>query len=185
MTRVMIDACVLYGTLTRGIVLTLARAGGFDPLWSPRILAEWHHAAAREGALAADHVAGDIALLRAEFPGAEVTPDPEIEAAITLPDPADAHVLAAAITAGADELLTANLKDFPPRTLSRHGILRRAPDEFLLEAYHADPDTLTRIVDAAVTDAALRDVAGSPRAILKRARLTRLGKAIYPSASGA
>lgn len=184
MSRVLIDACVLYGTLTRAIVLDLARSGWFVPLWTPRILDEWHHAAAREGAIAADEVTAEIARLRASFPKAEILPAPGIEAQVSLPDPADAHVLAGAISGGADELLTANLKDFPTRTLVRHGILRRAPDEFLLEAFHAKTQTVSTIVAHALADATARGVPGSPRAILKRARLSRLGKALYPAASG-
>lgn len=51
--------------------------------------------------------------------------------AITLPDPDDRHVLAAAICAGADLIVTFNLRDFPERDLKPYGIEARHPDDFL------------------------------------------------------
>ena len=51
--------------------------------------------------------------------------------ALTLPDPDDRHVLAAAIRAGADLIVTFNLKDFPAGALAPYGIKARHPDEFL------------------------------------------------------
>jgi hypothetical protein len=52
---------------------------------------------------------------------------------LTLPDPDDRHVLAAAITCKADAILTFNLNDFPPNTLALYGIVAQHPDEFLVQ----------------------------------------------------
>lgn len=52
--------------------------------------------------------------------------------AITLPDPDDRHVLAAAIRAGADLIVTFNLKDFPEEALKPYGIEAQHPDDFLI-----------------------------------------------------
>jgi predicted nucleic acid-binding protein len=50
---------------------------------------------------------------------------------LTLPDINDRHVLAAAICAGADVIVTYNLKDFPVVTLEQYGIEAQHPDEFI------------------------------------------------------
>lgn len=177
MSRVLIDACVLYPTVLREIVLGVAAQGLFTPLWSPRILEEWARAAARNADEAIAR--GEIAAVRTRWPEAEVLPDPETDARLSLPDPADTHVLAAAIAGEADELLTLNIRDFPTRTLSAEGIVRRDPDGFLLELLSAAPDQVRGVVDEVHgTACRLSGEDLSRRALLKRARLPRLGKAL-------
>jgi hypothetical protein len=51
--------------------------------------------------------------------------------ALNLPDPDDRHVLAAAIVAGADVIVTRNLRDFPAEALGRYDIEAQHPDEFV------------------------------------------------------
>ncbi|MDJ0638455.1 MAG: PIN domain-containing protein [Paracoccaceae bacterium] len=178
--KVLIDACVLYPTVLRELVIGLAKTGAFTPLWSERILEEWRRVARRNGEVDVAIAEGEIALLKAAFPDALVAPGPETEARLTLPDPSDIHVLAAAIDGKADALLTLNVKDFPTNTLSQHAILRRHPDEFLLEAYHGSADTVRQVVDAVLSRAAEHGIdTSNPRALLKRARLPRLAKALF------
>ncbi|MEM9343130.1 MAG: PIN domain-containing protein [Pseudomonadota bacterium] len=177
MTRVLIDACVLYPTVMREVVLGVASEGVFTPLWSDRILEEWARAAARIGEEATARA--EIALLRAAWPTASVAVSEATDTRLTLPDPCDTHVLAAAIDGEADELMTLNLKDFPTRTLSAEGIIRRDPDGVLMEALSQHPDTVKRVVQrvhAKAQDLAKEDI--PLRALLKRARLPRLGKAL-------
>ena len=63
---------------------------------------------------------------------------------LTLPDPKDRHVLALAIHAGADTILTFNLKDFPPKILKSFGISAAHPDEFLLRCLELDHEVICR-----------------------------------------
>jgi len=178
--KVLIDACVLYPTVLREIVIQTALRGAFTPLWSSRILEEWRRAAQKRGEVGiADH---EIDAINALFPDALVQSSPETEARLSLQDPDDVHVLAAAIDAGADELLTLNIKDFPARTLGRDGIQLRAPDTFLLELFHRDPSVLRGVLEEVMSKAESHGIeAANPRALLKRARLPRLGKAVYAS----
>jgi hypothetical protein len=175
MDRVFLDACVLYPPLVRGIVLGAAEAGLLRPFWSRRVLDEWRLAAGRNG--------GDVAAIEAvilrmgeSFPGALVTPDPEVEAALALPDPADAHVLAGAIAAGAGVLLTFNLRDFPARRMAGHGVVARHPDGFLWELLSHAPEPMSGTIRAAAAQAGAA-APGEVRRALKRAKLPRLGKA--------
>lgn len=175
--RVFLDACVLYPPLVRGILLWLAQAGRFTPRWSPRVLAEWRIAAARNGGIEAEDRAAEIAAaMEARFPGAAVTPGPDIERTLDLPDAADVHVLAAAIAAGADMLLTFNVRDFPTRRLAAHGITPRHPDGFLWEHFSHAPELVDDAIRAAAADAGMTEVEPIRRA-LKRAHLPRLAKA--------
>jgi hypothetical protein len=50
---------------------------------------------------------------------------------LSLPDPNDRHVLAAAIKCGAGVIVTANLKHFPDAALKPFGIDAQHPDDFL------------------------------------------------------
>ncbi|NNL17861.1 MAG: PIN domain-containing protein [Boseongicola sp.] len=178
--KVLIDACVLYPTVLREIVIGVARRGLFTPLWSPRILEEWRRGAERRGENGIAEV--EIASLIAMFPDALVHPAEETEARLSLPDSDDIHVLAASIDGRADELLTLNLKDFPTRTLARDGIQLRAPDSFLLELFHNEPNVLREVLEAVLSKAEHHGIdTSNPRALLKRARLPRLGKALYAS----
>ena len=172
--RILIDACVLYPTVMREIVLGVAATGAFEPLWSARILEEWRRAALRLGEGQGVVAAGEIALLRVRWPEAEVTP--RDEDALDLPDPDDRHVLAAAIAGRADSLMTLNARDFPVRALAAHGIERLDPDATL--AWMAGPDVAV-VVEA--TRAEAERLSGAPwerRRLLKKAGLPRLAKAL-------
>lgn len=180
MTRVLLDTCVLYPTFLRQVLRGAMDAGFLAPLWSERIFEEWRRATARQAAVDAALVDAEIALLKARYPAAMVDPPDALLDGLHLPDANDRHVLAAAIAGDAAELLTLNTRDFPTRALAPHGILRRAPDEFLLELYHANPEEIKDIVDLALQDARPRlGPDTSARSLLKRASLPRLGKALY------
>lgn len=170
--RAVLDACVLFPPVMREMLVGAAELGGFEPVWSARILEEWARATRRlpEGAEAAAR--GEIARIRARFPGAEVEVPEELVATLSLPDPNDRHVLAAAVAGRADTLVTLNRADFPARTLARHAILLRDPDGLLVEALDAG------LALGPVAEAARRGREASLRAVLKRAGLPRLGKAI-------
>ncbi|WP_147124798.1 RSP_2648 family PIN domain-containing protein [Shimia ponticola] len=177
--KVLIDACVLYPTVVREVLLKSAAAGVFTPLWSARILEEWRRAAARLNPVAAAQAEAEIALVKARWPEAEVDPKPSDEARLYLPDENDVHVLASAIAGSADVLLTVNIKDFPRGTLYEEGIRRDEPDHFLTSHFVQQPEVVKAAV-AEVWDRA-KTMEGCPpnqRALLRKARLPRLAKAL-------
>jgi hypothetical protein len=55
--------------------------------------------------------------------------------AINLPDPDDAHVVAAAVHCGAELIVTFNLKDFPAEALSTFNVTALHPDDFIADLF--------------------------------------------------
>ena len=101
------------------------------------------------------------------------------ERRLWLPDPADIHVLAVAVSASADAILTLNAKDFPRRTLAEEGVQRLDPDSFLMQAWQANPDAIAAQANRVLAEAnRLSGQGWQMRALLKKARLPRLAKAL-------
>ena len=177
--KVVLDACVLYPSVLREIVMGVAARGGFQPVWSARILGEWQRAAQKLGDAGALIASGEIVRLRAQWPDAENPANTELEQRLWLPDSADAHVLATAISAGADRIITLNLKDFPARAVLAEGQRAQSPDDFLMELWlHAPKIVLDAVKDAQRATEAASGREQPLRPLLKRAKLPRLGKAL-------
>ncbi|MBV0911591.1 RSP_2648 family PIN domain-containing protein [Anianabacter salinae] len=175
--KALLDACVLYPTVMREVLIACAARGLFTPLWSARILEEWARAARKLGPGGEAQARGEIALLARDWPAAAVPPSPGTEQRLWLPDPADVHVLAAAIAGSADVLVTSNAQDFPRQTLADEGLQRMDPDQFLRALHTAHPEAVAEAVEAVRRTA--ERLSGQPwetRALLKKARLPRLGK---------
>jgi hypothetical protein len=88
----------------------------------------------------------------------------ELAATVALPDEDDRHVLAAAIRAGAQVIVTTNLKDFPPAALEPFDIEAQHPDAFVLHLLSLDAGAVARAVVAQA--ASLRNPAVSREQLL-------------------
>ena len=175
--RVLLDACVLFPTVMREVLLGAAAEGAFVPLWSERILEEWARATRKLPAGSEAIARGEIALMTADWPGAMVESDPSLLTTIWLPDADDLHVLAAAIAGKADAILTLNRNDFPTRILAGYNLLRRDPDGFLSEFALENPATMTRVMTKVTARAEAASGRSQPiRPLLKRAGMPRLGR---------
>ena len=177
--KVLLDACVLYPTVLREILIGCAKAGLYAPLWSDRILEEWARAAARLSAGDEAVARGEIAALRAAFPKAAVPAHAGLESRLHLPDENDIHVLAAAIAGSAEAIITQNRADFPRALLAAEGLLRLDADAFLWALWSDHPTAVAAVVERVRAKA--EALSGQPqplRGLLKRARLYRLAKAL-------
>lgn len=88
-----------------------------------------------------------ISLMKRHFEDAEVAGYGELVPSMTN-NPKDRHVLAAAITGGADVIVTSNLRHFPPRSREPHNIDAQSPDEFLRHQWEqADPERFVAILE--------------------------------------
>lgn len=61
------------------------------------------------------------------------------------------YVLAAAVEAGAEIIMTLNLRDFPDEALAPHRVKARHPDRFLIELYGLSPQVVTHSQHAQAT----------------------------------
>ncbi|MBN7785492.1 PIN domain-containing protein [Ponticoccus gilvus] len=177
--KVLLDTCVLYPTVMREMLLGAAGQGLFTPLWSARILEEWALAARKIGPGGETQARGEIAMAGANWPKAQVTWPPSLESRLWLPDANDVHVLAAAVAGSADVIVTMNAKDFPRNLLAEEGLSRVDPDAFLQGLHEANPEALAHVADRVLAEA--RRLSGEDwtrRALMKKARLPRLGKAL-------
>ena len=137
--RILIDACVLYPTVMREMVLGVAKTGAFEPIWSARILEEWARAAIKLGPAGEAQARAEIAGLRIDWPQAERDVPARLQARLWLPDENDIHVLAVAVASSADVILTLNAKDFPRQILAEEGLSRADPDSYLHGIWQANP----------------------------------------------
>jgi hypothetical protein len=175
----LLDACVLYPTVMREMLLGVAAEGAFEPRWSGRILEEWARAARKLGPAGEPQARAEIAVAQAGFPQAAVPVPEGLAARLWLPDANDVHVLAAAIAGSCDGIVTLNAKDFPRQILRDEGLSRQDPDGLIYDFWTRD-NALVERVAARVLDEARR-LSGEDwqmRALLKKARLPRVAKAL-------
>lgn len=143
--RVLVDADVYPRGWALDAILSMADADFLAPLWSRKVLEEAYRAMVgdqgRDGA-AARSLLGYVA---GSYPLGECRPDPVVEAGLSLPDPGDRHVLAAALAGGADAIVTYNLRDFPDAALSPLGLRAVGPDELVLALVREDEEQARRV----------------------------------------
>ena len=77
-------------------------------------------------------------LMDRAIPDAIVTGHEDLIAGLTLPDPDDRHVLAAAIRCNASVIVTFNEKDFPAEALSHYAMETQHPDVFAENRFDLD-----------------------------------------------
>jgi predicted nucleic acid-binding protein len=85
-----------------------------------------------------DRIRRRFTALREHFEDWEITGYEDLIPSMTC-DEKDRHVLAAAIRGGANQIVTANVKDFPAESLAPYDIDVVPPDEFLVNALHMYP----------------------------------------------
>lgn len=136
---VVLDANVLYPFLVRDVLLSMAHAGLFRARWSLAITDEWASNLKRNRPDKADQIDRTVCVMNNAFPESIVNGFEHIIESLSLPDPDDRHVLAAAIQADAQHIITNNLEDFPVEELGRYGIEAKPPDDFILSTFELYP----------------------------------------------
>ncbi len=143
------DACVLYPAPLRDLLIRLAQTGHFRARWTDRIHDEWLRNLKRNRPDLPDQALDRTRRLIDEaVADALVTGYEAHEGSLALPDPADLHVLAAAVRCNAGVIVTYNVRDFPADVLAPLGISAQHPDEFVSHLFDLAPG----VVSAAVRD---------------------------------
>lgn len=146
----LIDACSLLPALQKNILLSLAEAEFFRIRWSPKIIEETHMAflkiyQKRYGDDTEEKAGKAIEAMNSAFPEAMLDDDLStlismLQSDYNLPDPDDAHVIAAAIKCRADIIITENLKDFPVKVLNSYNMEAKSADAFIADAIGLAPE---------------------------------------------
>jgi len=142
--RVVIDANVLAYLALAKLLLDLARRQRlFFPCWSQQVLDEvWRTYAVKFGR-GTQYASARLAEIVIGFPEALQT-DLEPTIAQCTNDGKDRHVLAAAIKAQAQVIVTFNQRHFLPEHLEKWGIVTLNPNDFLLDLYRQNPAAVWR-----------------------------------------
>lgn len=131
---VIYDANVLYPNSLRDLLIRVAQAGLVEAKWTEKILDETFSSLRRVRTdLDPAKLDRTRQLMNRAIRDVLVTGYEPLVEVLDLPDPDDRHVLAAAITARAQVIVTDNLKDFPRERLVPWNIEARSADDFVLD----------------------------------------------------
>lgn len=141
------DANVLHPAGLRDLLIRLAQTGLFRGRWTEQILDETVDSILRRRPdLDGSRLARTRELMCDAVPDCLVTGYEPLIDGLTLPDPDDRHVLAAAIRCSAQVIVTANLTDFPAEALEPFNIEPQSPDQFILDLVDLAPARVAAVV---------------------------------------
>jgi hypothetical protein len=147
---VTLDACVLLPMPVCDTLLRLAEEPAFYvPRWSQEILDEVHRNLIKRWKHTVAQADYRIAKMREVFEDAEVTGYESLVPVMTNHE-GDRHVLAAAVHCGAHAIVSDNVKHFPLEALSPYDIELQTADDFLVNQFHLDPDSVIEKLEAQV-----------------------------------
>lgn len=146
MYTALLDSCVLWPSLQRDFLLSLAAEKAFRFVFSESILAEVETneelKLIERGRGLDDSRAAALHLsrqMRISFADSIVQGWEGLEGTYDLPDPDDEHVLAAAVVGGAGSIVTENFRDFPPDAIPE-GLQIVSAVDFAHETVSMRPD---------------------------------------------
>ena len=130
---VVCDANVFYSIVATDLILSLGVAELMRPRWTAQIHDEWmRNLRANRPDLDPAKIERRRQQMDAAIDDCVIAGYEALIPQLQLPDPEDRHVLAAAIHAQAQVILTYNRRDFPRRVLAPYGVTTQHPDDFLM-----------------------------------------------------
>jgi len=149
---VIYDANVLYGNTLRDLLIRIAQQPHLvQAKWTRDILGEMSSALQRNRPdITEEKTARLCELMNGAVRDCLVENYQPLIEALELPDPDDRHVLAAAIKASAQVIVTRNRKDFPAKTLAQWNIRPKSPDDFVRDVIALDSNAVWACVQQIV-----------------------------------
>jgi predicted nucleic acid-binding protein len=147
------DSNVFFKARLRSLILWIAQAGLFRARWSEKVHQEWMNAVIQRAqsqnkSITVQSLEATRDAMNEAVWDCLVDQYEPLISTLDLPDLDDCHILAAAIKARADVIVTFNLKHFPIETLSQFNIHAKHPDEFLLDVENIDTGAFLEEVEA-------------------------------------
>ncbi|MFN0278799.1 MAG: PIN domain-containing protein [Pyrinomonadaceae bacterium] len=129
---VVLDSCVLFPAPLRDFLMHLTLLDVFQARWTQEIHKEWLKSVLkRRPDLSEKQLQRTRELMNLHVRDCLVENYRGLINKLTLPDPNDRHVLAAAIKCKAEAIVTFNLRDFPINVLAEHGLIAVTPDDLI------------------------------------------------------
>lgn len=126
-----LDANILYSVVLTDFFMRCAAKDFFRPVWSDDIHDEWSSALIKEKpGIPLEKIERRKIKIDEFMPHACIQGYESLVSGLSLPDPDDRHVLALAIRAGAELIITRNIRDFPQKHLEPYDVCAIEPDEF-------------------------------------------------------
>jgi predicted nucleic acid-binding protein len=145
---VIYDACILYPAPLRDLLMQLAMTELFSAKWTNQIHNEWmRNVYANRTDITWEKLIRVRDLMNSHVEESLVDGYEHLIPILDLPDPDDRHILAAAIIARADIIVTFNLKDFPANKLEQYSIEAIHPDDFIADLILLHPQAVANAVD--------------------------------------
>ncbi len=143
--KAVLDACVLIPQYLRDTLLSVAWQGLYYPYWSESILEEARSNLISQYQISSLKAVNLVAKMQSAFPEAMVEVPPNLKEAM-LNHPKDRHVLATAVVAKADVIVTNNLNDFPSFALLPWEIKAQSPDSFMNHLFDEEPEAIRLVL---------------------------------------
>lgn len=174
---VLYDASVLYPSTLRDLLIRIAQTGLVQAKWTDEILDEvFRNLRENRPDLDVIRLERTRFLMNYAVRDCLVSGYQELVGVVQLPDPTDHHVLAAAIHARAQLIVTNNIRDFPQHCLTSWSVSAMNADEFVLELVTQSPEAVRLCVQQIAS--AWRDPQASEKDVLDR--LERCGLSLRP-----
>ena len=124
----------------RDVLVQLALTGLFAARWTKDIQREWLESVLSQYPdLRRERLERTSSEMESAIEGSLVADYEPLIPELTLPDPDDRHVLAAAIAGRCDFIATFNLSDFPQDVLAGHSVEAIHPDDLLCDLLEGSP----------------------------------------------